>query len=209
MCGIAAFNSKHNIPLKDMRVVLDEIGVRGIHSTGVSWFEKKVKTKIESKPYYEFDIPETESTTAIFHTRYSTSNLEYPQPVFNEYGALAHNGVVTQAPFETWNDSYGYEGDNQCDSILLLESDEPFEDFPDSSMAVCEIDQKGTLLFYRNGQRPLYYIEHVDFLVVGSTKRSIEYFGMPKTCMPGAMYLVQDGELEHIVQPKSFKDWQI
>lgn len=179
MCGVGGFSSRTTIPLEDMRPLLDELATRGVHSTGVSWHDDylfdAVETKIEKVPSYEFKLPEVNTKAAIFHTRYSTSNIDYPQPVHNTSHSVVHNGVVTQAPFETWKETYGYEGDYKCDSVLLLPENRkahPLVDFPESSMAICEVNFMGDLMFYRNEQRPLYYIDHSDFVVVGSTKRS-------------------------------------
>ena len=208
MCGIAGFYSKDEMPLKDMRVVLDEIGIRGIHSTGVSWDNGGLRVKIDPVPYNEFVIPDEPATGAVFHTRYSTSNIDYPQPVYTTRGpeqphysdeiieALVHNGVITQEPFENWKDKYGYKGENKCDSVLLLEDENnemrnhPLVDYPDSSMAVIMIEPDPWFYFgfYRNEQRPLYYVEHSDLIVVASTKRAIEYFGKPVACEPCVHY---------------------
>lgn len=200
MCGVGGFYSKEERPLKDMRVILDELGTRGIHSTGLAYDTGDLTVKIEKVPYYDFEMPDVETCGAIFHTRYSTSNIDYPQPVTadDQYGhvfsATVHNGVITQAPFETWKDNYGYEGDYKCDSVLLMDEylqEHPLVQYPDSSMAVVTIDADPWFVFtfYRNEQRPLYYIEHnEDFVVVGSTKRSIEYFGKPVECEPCVMY---------------------
>ena len=67
-------------------------------------------------------------------------------------------------------------------------------EFPDASIAAIELTKNG-IEFYRNGQRPLYYIEHNDLVVVGSTKRSLEYFGEPKMCAPGFSYFMHKSYL--------------
>ena len=101
MCGVAGFISDKPLDLTVFRDVLDEIGIRGMHSTGVSWLQDgEIKTKIEKVPYHEFDIPEVKTTSAIFHARYSTSNIDYPQPVFNDDKSVVHNGVITQLDFQ-------------------------------------------------------------------------------------------------------------
>ena len=195
MCGIAGFNSRTDIPLSDMREVLNEIGIRGIHSTGISLAkDDQIVSKIEKVPYYDFEIPEVSVKSAIFHTRYSTSNIEFPQPVYNSNVAIAHNGVVTQTPFERWREEFGYSGTNECDTSLLIGSDpHPLVRFPESSFAVAKLFKQDVLSFYRNEQRPLYYVSHTDITVVGSTKRSIEYFGKPVECKPCVVYTSQNG----------------
>ena len=212
MCGILGYSSKDPIPLRDMRVVLDEIGVRGIHSTGVSWARDfEINTRIERVPYYEFEIPSREAGAAVFHTRYSTSNIEYPQPVCNESEAIVHNGVVTQADPDTWEKDYGYKGEYKCDSVLLLgSSGHPLERFPDSSMAVAKVHRTEVFSFYRNHQRPLYYIEHPGLVVVASTKRALEYFGEPNECEVNKVYTALKGKIvnEEIIN-KPQEDWQI
>ena len=205
MCGVAGFASKEPIPLKDFRVVLDEIGTRGIHSTGMSWFNEVVQHRILQKPYYEFDIPSDLANSAIFHTRYSTSNVEYPQPVYNNNKSIAHNGVITQTDFENWQYEYGYLGHNKCDTSLMLQTEiHPLAEFPDASMAAIELTAN-VIEFYRNEQRPLYYIERPGLVVVASTKRALEYFGVPRMCEPCVSYTF-DGEnlmREQIREPQT------
>ena len=191
MCGLAAFISKRPKKLESMRGILDEIGIRGLHSTGVSWIENgEIKTKIEPVPYFEFEIPDVETTSAIFHTRYSTSNIDYPQPVHNEDKSVVHNGVITQMDFGEWKSVFGYGGSYRCDSVLLLGSKEhPLKEFEDSSMAVIELTNKG-LVFYRNSQRPLYLATGEGLMLLASTKRALG--PTAKLIEPGYNYSCSD-----------------
>lgn len=206
MCGVAGFISKEPMNLNHMRPILSEIGIRGWHSTGVSWLENgEIKTKIESVPHMDFEIPNVETTSAIFHTRYSTSNLEYPQPVFNEDKSVAHNGVITQMEFNHWKSIFGYGGTYRCDSVLLLEPNKhPLIEFPDSSMAVVELKKDG-LSFYRNGQRPLYVAGNDDYVVVASTKAAVPQGTMLK---PGYSYSCSASFIKKAEHVNSPEEWQ-
>ena len=209
MCGVAGFISKEPRNLLEFQEVLDEIGIRGIHSTGVSWIggDGEIKTKIEPVPYYEFSIPDESTTAAIFHTRYSTSNIDFPQPVYNSDVAVVHNGVITQMEFEHWKTIFGYGGTYRCDSVLLLDPQRhPLVEFPDSSMAVIELRKDG-IKFYRNGQRPLYCAGNDDYQIVASTKKAAGEHA--QIIEPGYSYSCSSSfikKAEHINTPE---EWQI
>ena len=210
MCGVAGFISKEPRNLLEYQEVLDEIGIRGKHSTGVAWLDNvtgEIKTKIEQVPYDEFSIPDESTTCAIFHTRYSTSNIDFPQPVHNSELAVAHNGVITQLEFKHWKSIFGYGGTYRCDSVLLLDPPaHPLEAFEDSSMAVLEL-RKDRLEFYRNGQRPLYMMGDEDSVLVASTKKAVG--SSAQMCVPGRSYSVSLTTGLKKKQIKDFKDWQI
>lgn len=208
MCGLAGRYDENGFRLKEMRSILDEIGIRGLHSTGVSWREGgEIKTVIENVPYFKFNIPDVETDGAIFHCRYSTSNIDYPQPVHGKTGhALVHNGVITQKSFNEWEKEFGYTGNYKCDSILLAgHSGNPFEEFPESSMAAIEL-YDGEFVFYRNGQRPLHYIEKNGGVIVASTASAFPGI-ISKKCKVGVMYDFHNGVRE--VFGNKLKDLQL
>lgn len=130
----------------------------------------------------------------IGHCRYSTSDLRYPQPIRIERDfAIVHNGVVTQDPPETWH-RYGYDLETCNDSELIYHCSksgkEPLLEFPDASMAVCELSDIGGLSWYRNAKRPLYQVQVDNGWFVCSTKDIAVRAGLKKAerCKPGFVY---------------------
>jgi asparagine synthetase B (glutamine-hydrolysing) len=107
------------------------------------------------------------------HTRYSTSDLKFNQPLGDERFAIAHNGVVTQEPKARWKKLYGYACTTGNDSELLLQAlkcrHPPLETFPNCSAAVIEVHNNKMLRAYRNGKRPLYFTFRSNGIVVTST----------------------------------------
>jgi glutamine phosphoribosylpyrophosphate amidotransferase len=128
------------------------------------------------------------------HCRYSTSDLRYPQPiqVFEDF-ALCHNGVVDQRPPAHWEE-YGYPLTTANDSELLYQAayagNEPLVEFPEASMAVCEVHGKRGLRWYRNGKRPLYTVKVKNGYFICSTKDIAERSGLvgAERCQPGVVY---------------------
>ena len=55
----------------------------------------------------------------IGHCRYSTSDLQYNQPIYNDDYSIAHNGVVSQEMPERWKELYGYDCKTKNDSELI------------------------------------------------------------------------------------------
>jgi glutamine phosphoribosylpyrophosphate amidotransferase len=130
----------------------------------------------------------------IGHARYSTSDLQYNQPirVFDDL-ALAHNGVVDQRPPVYWKE-YGYELTTANDSELLYQSryagNEPLVEFPTATMAVCELSTAKGLRWYRNGGRPMYQVKVSNGYFIMSTKDIALRAGLKsaKKCKPGFVY---------------------
>jgi glutamine phosphoribosylpyrophosphate amidotransferase len=148
-----------------IRKVFIESKIRGMHATGMSViYNGKVLTFKEPVPADRFvhldNLEEMVNDDNILyligHCRYSTSDLEYNQPIANDAHAIVHNGVITQELAENWDKLFNYKCLTKNDSELVLRSDSPLEEFPDASMAVCELTDDKKLLVYRNGKRPLY-----------------------------------------------------
>jgi asparagine synthetase B (glutamine-hydrolysing) len=165
MCGIigATGNDKEQIK-QIIEALFVTSQIRGKHATGVSFIENgKIKTIIEPIPSKEFVkkklVPETE--TIIGHVRYSTSDLAYNQPIFNDKLSIVHNGVVTQEDPKNWTEHFGYSDfytKNDTEIILkaLTIGDNPFIKFPDASMALGVLSSNGDLFCGRNYTRPLW-----------------------------------------------------
>jgi glutamine phosphoribosylpyrophosphate amidotransferase len=193
MCSVIGAIIKD--PTKDdfnmIRRVFHESRIRGMHATGMSiLYNNKIMTFKEPVPADEFrhldDLEEMVNVDNILyligHCRYSTSDLEYNQPLSNEKKSIVHNGVITQELPENWNTLYPYVFETKNDSELVLHSEDPLREFPDASMAVCELYEDGRLRFYRNGKRPLYLTNLPNGSIITSTAdvpKRAEVAGVP------------------------------
>jgi len=158
------------------RVIL-ESKIRGMHATGISYVKSNsiVTQKLPvSADRFPFDfnsyLNEDGNLYMIAHCRYSTSDLEYNQPLANTQKSIVHNGVITQELPENWKHLYGYDCMTKNDSELVLHSDNPLQEFPNMSMGVCELRVDKTLRSYRNGKRPLYLTTFNNGCIITSTK---------------------------------------
>jgi asparagine synthetase B (glutamine-hydrolysing) len=148
-----------------------------MHATGISYIKNdKIVTEKLPVPANEFPftfadyVNEDGNLYLIGHCRYSTSDLEYNQPIGNDTHSIVHNGVITQELPERWKELYNYNCETKNDSELVLHSDSPLEEFPDMSMAVCELTSDKKLLMYRNGKRPLYLSSIGNGCIITSTR---------------------------------------
>lgn len=170
--------------------ILLESRIRGLHATGVSYLEGGVIQTIkepmgaaEFLKHYSFAdfVDDDGSLRLIAHCRYSTSDLEFNQPIANSQLALVHNGVISQELPENWEGLYGFKCDTKNDTELLFKTveaqigytekgDDPLACWPDSSVAAIELYNSGYLRAYRNGRRPLYWAwyESKGFLIVST-----------------------------------------
>lgn len=200
MCAVIGVALK-NPTLDDfnlIRRVFLESSIRGLHATGASWIWEspwgaQIATGITSthaydwlNRYFNAYIQGGDKDGNFFmvgHCRYSTSDLEYNQPIHNEKISVVHNGVITQEMPEKWKELYGYEFQTKNDSELILRTIEagksPLEIFKDSSMAVGELYLDNgpepylgqrQVRFYRNGKRPLYYSIVPNGYIITSTE---------------------------------------
>jgi glutamine phosphoribosylpyrophosphate amidotransferase len=185
MCAvIGAFlenpSSRDLIMLAD---VFRESSIRGLHATGVSWVRNnRVNTMISATPAGKFieafdlktALNEDGNLYLIGHCRYSTSDLNYNQPLWDESLAIVHNGVVSQEMPEKWKDLYGYDCKTRNDSELILHTikakKSPLVEFANASMAVIELYAEKKLRFYRNGKRPIYFTSLPNGGIITSTK---------------------------------------
>lgn len=163
--------------------VFRESSIRGLHATGLSWVrDNRIHTMISATPAGKFveafdlknTINEDGNLYLIGHCRYSTSDLNYNQPLWDESLAIVHNGVVSQEMPEKWKDLYGYDCKTRNDSELILHTlkanKSPLVEFSNSSMAVVELYKEKKLRFYRNGKRPIYFTSLPNGGIITSTK---------------------------------------
>jgi glutamine phosphoribosylpyrophosphate amidotransferase len=189
-----------------IRRVFHESRIRGLHATGMSViFNNKVMTFKEPVPADKFIhldnleemVNDDNVLYLIGHCRYSTSDLEYNQPIANDTHAIVHNGVITQELAENWGKLFNYKCVTKNDSELVLHSDSPLEEFPDASMAVCELTDSKKLLVYRNGKRPLYLNMLPNGCIITSTENIAIRAGIavPSAEVPMNTYLTFDENL--------------
>jgi asparagine synthetase B (glutamine-hydrolysing) len=177
--------SKEDLDL--LRRVFLESSIRGLHATGLSVIKSEIHTYIDPKPAVAFDALNDLSSLVnrdgnlylIGHCRYSTSDLEYNQPFFNDDVSIVHNGVITQELPENWHRMYGYKTLTKNDSELLLktieEGKEPLVEWLNSSIAAVELHRKTkSISYYRNGKRPLYHAKLSNGVIVTSTRNIME-----------------------------------
>jgi asparagine synthetase B (glutamine-hydrolysing) len=177
-----------NKPSKDdfalLKRVFLESKIRGMHATGMSFlprWKEGIETIVSPRPAHEFvflhmhddNLPsmvnEDGNLYLIGHCRYSTSDLEYNQPIGNQDYAIAHNGVITQELPENWKELYGYDCITKNDSELVLHSSDPLREFSNMSMGVVELRFNRQVRFYRNGKRPIYFTKLENGYIITST----------------------------------------
>jgi glutamine phosphoribosylpyrophosphate amidotransferase len=157
-----------------------ESKIRGMHATGISYVKHgKIITEKRPVPADEFPfnfpsyVNEDGSLYLIGHCRYSTSDLEFNQPIANENLSVVHNGVITQELPEKWKELYGYDCETKNDTELILHTAEdcisPLIRWKDSSLAVIELHVDKVIRFYRNGKRPLYLTNISNGCIITST----------------------------------------
>ena len=157
-----------------------ESKIRGMHATGISYV-KNGKLITDKRPVpadeFPFNFPsylnEDGNLYLVGHCRYSTSDLEYNQPIANENLSVVHNGVITQELPEKWKELYGYDCETKNDTELILHTAEdcvsPLLRWKDSSLAVIELHVDKVIRFYRNGKRPLYLTSISNGCIITST----------------------------------------
>lgn len=181
MCGIIGFSGAASPAARQVieRLFLDA-SRRGTHATGVASWSASLFTSLSApQPAAEFVdagcldglMPEQgQPFQLIGHTRYSTSDLNFNQPIVQGGCALVLNGVLSQEPPELWNKylqhpvKFATRNDAEIALQAALQGPAPSQRgaLP-GSYAVLELWHDGTMLAYRNGWRPLYTV-HVPFL---------------------------------------------
>jgi len=163
MCAIigAVIAKPRDLNFQMLRNAFHESRIRGMHATGVSYV-KDGKVWTEKLPVPADDFPfrfkdyvnEDGNLYMIGHCRYSTSDLEFNQPIASQEISVAHNGVITQELPENWKELYGHDCETKNDTELILKTLEsgqsPLDVWHNSSLAVCELYSDKKLRFYRN-----------------------------------------------------------
>lgn len=188
--------------IETLKSLFVESQIRGRHQTGLAVKRLGSITRFVvngdgKRLVEEFDwslLTKGDAIEVAGHNRYSTSDLDYPQPImaFEDF-ALCHNGVVDQRPPVFWEE-YGYRLSTLNDSELLYHCSysggEPLKRFPEASMAVCELHVQKGLRWYRNGKRPLYKVKVENGFFICSTEDIAKRSGLrgAERCLPGVIY---------------------
>jgi len=167
-----------------IRRVFHESKIRGMHATGISFLPKwssgieTIKEPIPADQFVDKHLHDDNLSSMVAddgnlyligHCRYSTSDLEYNQPMNRTEKSIVHNGVITQELPENWKDKYGYDCITKNDSELVLHSNDPLREFAHMSMGVVELHRDRKIRFYRNGKRPLYLSSILNGCIITST----------------------------------------
>lgn len=181
MCAVVGAFSKTKVDLDLFQKVMVQSMIRGKHASGIAWNNNgKLAYRIIDESANFLAFKNIDTNMIIGHARYSTSDLNYNQPIKTDKIAIVHNGVISQEHPDTWKDTYGYDFDTKNDSEIVLRNYEnnkhPLQ--LDGSMATIILDMtnKPTILFFRNEQRPLYYSTDKD-IYIASTKNILERSG--------------------------------
>lgn len=226
MCAIIGIAIKGITPEQELRVdqLIREARIRGKHATGVSYIQKgSLKSIKEPIPADEFmdkytldSFMDTDGwkrdLTMILHCRYSTSDLQYNQPFYNNSLSVIHNGVISQELPENWERLYGYKCDTKNDSELLFRTvvagKSPLKVWQESSIAAVELYDNYNLRFYRNGRRPLHLTAIDNGYIITSTKDIVKRAGFDirdqNNVLPG-VYCTLDKDFTMMIEESGVK----
>jgi glutamine phosphoribosylpyrophosphate amidotransferase len=199
MCGVIGI-SLDEVSESDLSLIQNvflESMIRGKHATGVSYLKDgaihTIKEPIPANEFvekYDFHdfIDSKGGMNLIGHCRYSTSDLEFNQPIHIGRRSIVHNGVVSQELPSNWEELYGVKCETRNDSELLLHSRDILNEWPDASISALILDTGGIEVL-RNGKRPLYetFVQHGSFFTstadiakragLAGVTRKIQYAG--------------------------------
>jgi len=180
MCSIIGISCQdEEVTEMVIKEFISQSQIRGMHATGISYVDsgviKTLSKPIPAKSFIKQDLPK--STMMIAHTRYSTSDIKYNQPISYKDIAIVHNGVITQEGYDEW-DKY-FEGElfkTKNDTELLLKcfvnNKNPFNKFPNASIA-CGVLYTDRMMCVRNNTRPLWIFNNEFFSGFASTSSII------------------------------------
>jgi glutamine phosphoribosylpyrophosphate amidotransferase len=226
MCAVIGvlMQNPSNLDFDLIHKIFLESSIRGLHATGLSYVKDNIIHTISFPvPANRFDfnfpdyINEDGNLYLIGHCRYSTSDLQYNQPISNKNISVVHNGVITQELPEKWKDLYGYDCLTKNDSELLLhtlqEDISPLVKWKDSSLAVCTLLANKTLQVFRNGKRPIYVTSLKNSIIITSTENIPKRAGIKEKPVEVALntYVTFDNNLNKVSKEEiieNSKDFQ-
>lgn len=196
-----------------LKRVFLESKIRGMHATGISYVKNgEIITEKLPVPANQFPfkfseyVNEDGNLYLVGHCRYSTSDLEYNQPISNSDISVVHNGVVSQELPEHWKELYGYDCETKNDTELLLHTIEeqvsPLERWQDASLSVCVLSKDKTVKVFRNGKRPNYLTLIPNGVIITSTEDISKRAGIdsPTLETPINTYVTFDEEVTMMVE---------
>ena len=227
MCAvIGAFLEKPST--QDFKMLADvfrKSSIRGLHATGISWVRgNRMHAMISATPAGKFveafdlktALNEDGNLYLIGHCRYSTSDLNYNQPLWDANFAIVHNGVVSQEMPENWERLYGYKCQTRNDSELILHTlrakKSPLVEFADASMAVIELYKEKKLRFYRNGKRPIYFTSLPNGGIITSTADIATRAGLDGSVeidMNSYVTMIENSLVKEHIEIQGAKDLQL
>lgn len=221
MCAVIGTVLK-NPSLKDFEIlkrVFLESKIRGMHATGLSYVKansivtQKLPVSADKFPFdFESYLNEDGNLYLIGHCRYSTSDLEYNQPIANANLSVVHNGVITQELPEHWKELYGYDCETKNDTELLLhtiqENVSPLRRWKDASLSVCVLQAAKEIKVFRNGKRPIYLTSLANGVIITSTADIALRAGLciPSMEVPLNTYIAFDSKLSMTVEVEKIPD---
>ena len=181
MCAVVGAYSKDKVNLESFQRVMLQSMIRGKHASGIAWNDNgKLAYRVISESANFLEFKNIETNMIIGHARYSTSDLNFNQPITSDKIAIVHNGVISQENPDTWKAIYGYDFKTRNDSEIILRSYEnkkhPLQLNGSIATIILDMTNKPTILFFRNEQRPLYYSTDKD-IYIASTKNILERSG--------------------------------
>jgi len=178
MCGVVGAYSKNGVKINKFKELLKQARIRGLHACGIAYINNnKLVSKIITNSIDELELNNINTNYIIGHTRYSTSNLKFNQPIYDKNLAIVHNGVISQINPKEWKNIYKYNFTTENDSEILLRdiqnNKHPLNRKGSIASIVLAINKNIEFYFFRNETRPLYYSFDED-LYIASTKDILE-----------------------------------
>ncbi len=204
MCGIVAYSGRNTAAARGLlEALLLEGERRGAHATGLAFLDAGQELCVFSEPLparvlvEHYALAQTlatgpEQLDFVGHTRYSTSDRRWDQPLRDPYCALVMNGVISQDEPESWprtdDDLVPYRTGNDAEVALRYAKNGYRGQMP-GSFAVAELWCRGTVYAYRNTRRPLYLAWTAEGCFAASTMDMLHRVGLLTTTLlePGVV----------------------
>lgn len=221
MCGVIGVYIHGKEKISTIEKIFSESRIRGMHATGLSYHKDgQLHTIIETVSADQFiknvdfsEMYDGEVLKLIGHCRYSTSDLEYNQPLFTKDLSIVHNGVITQESPELWSTMYDIECETKNDSELLMRtfSKEPMKLWGDASISSISLSSSGSMSWMRNGKRPMaIFCDKIDNIFLTSTIDIGVRSGLVNGIKVEPFYLNTISESGYKTEPQGRgEDWQM